>query len=289
MPRFHKDNTIQSQSTIYFTMPSDMAKAALFYVQMYGHYVCDRRYSVLGREPFDSFLIMRTLGGSGTLITPGGEYRLKANDVALVDCSRAHDYYADDFWEFQWFHFYGNASVQIASQILEKAGNLITMTNEGALSRNIALIAEKKGDLFSCLDDEIFVSSLIHQILADLLFLGKQDMNIPAATEIARAVQHIQRQYKTRITVDGLAAMLGMSNSSFSHHFKAETGFSPYDYIINHRINQAKYLLCACDWSVSEISEQVGFSSTANFIKKFREKTGFTPFQFRNTQNLSLR
>ena len=289
MPRFHKENTIQSQSAIYFTTPSEMAREKLFYVQMYGHFVCDRRYSVLGREPFESFLIMRTLGGSGTLITPNGEYRLKTGNVALVDCSCAHDYYADDFWEFQWFHFYGSASDSIVRQILERAGNVITQTDDGAVSRNIALIAEKKGDLSASLDDEIMVSALIHEILAGLLLLGKQDTQVTHATGIAQAVRHIQQQYKTRITVDGLAAMLGMSNSSFSHRFKAETGFSPYDYLINYRINQAKYMLWACDWSINEISERVGFSSTANFIKKFREKTGMTPYQFRSSQQISVR
>jgi len=261
----------------------------LFYVQMYGHYVCDKRYSVLGREPFESFLVMRTLGGSGVLITPNGEYRLKMGTVALVDCSCAHDYYADDFWEFQWFHFYGKACSLIARQILGRSGNVFTLEDEGAISRNIELIADRKGDLLASMDDEIIISALIHQMLADLLKRCRQDEGSRAENAIVQVVKYIEREYQTHITVGELAARTGMSDSSFSHRFKAETGFSPYDFLTNHRINQAKHMLMTNDWSVSRISEQVGFNSTANFIKKFREKTGMTPCQFRNAQHIHVR
>lgn len=281
MAIFHKENTIQSRSSIYFNTPSDAAVEHLFYVQMYGHFVCDSRYSVLKRDPFESYLIMRTLQGSGTLITPCGEFVLQPGDIALVDCGQAHDYFANGYWEFQWFHFLGNASRYICRQFLESGGNVAHVTDVSRASQYIAMIADKRGSLTGTLDDEVRISALIHEILSEMLALGKSSHETRHRDAIAQAIDYIQRHYAERITVSGLADSLGMSNSSFSHLFKAKTGFSPYDYLINHRINQAKYLLWAHDLSVGEVSERVGFGSPANFIQKIREKAGVTPHHFR--------
>ena len=282
--KFHKENTIQSKSSQYFNTPSDIALKRLFYVQMYGHFVCDSRYSVLKREPFDSYLVMRTLQGSGTLITPCGQSTLLPGDIALVDCGQTHDYFANGYWDFQWFHFYGNESRYLCNRFLERGSNAIHVTNVSQTAQSIAAIADRHGNLAGSLDEEVRISALIHQLLADILIIGKASQPSHRQDSVAQAVDYIHRHCAERITIGELSVMLGMSNSSFSHSFKRETGFSPYDYLINQRINQAKYLLWAHDLSVGEIAEKVGFNSPANFIKKFREMTGMTPAQFRKTE-----
>ena len=282
--KFHKENTIQAKSSQYFNTPSDIALKRLFYVQMYGHFVCDSRYSVLKREPFDSYLVMRTLQGSGTLITPCGRSTLLPGDIALVDCGQTHDYFANGYWDFQWFHFYGNESRYLCDLFLERGSNAVHVADVSQTALSIAMIADRRGDMAGTLADEIQVSALIHQILSDMLIIGRASLRAQGGDAVAQAVDYIHRHCAERITISELSAMLGMSNSSFSHSFKRETGFSPYDYLINQRINQAKYLLWAHDLSVGEIAEKVGFNSPANFIKKFREKMGMTPAQFRKTE-----
>ena len=72
-----------------------------------------------------------------------------------------------------------------------------------------------------------------------------------------------------------------MSLSSFSHRFQKAVGFSPYSYILNRRLDEAKNRLVASDSTVAVIGETVGFKSPANFCKQFRKRNGMTPGEFR--------
>ena len=102
---------------------------------------------------------------------------------------------------------------------------------------------------------------------------------------INEAIAYIEKHYPEKIEVDDIAKALNISRSGFSHEFKRETGFSPYEFITNKRINRSKELLKITDMSVEEIAAAVGFSSQANYIKIFRERNHITPNAFRRNKN----
>ena len=78
-----------------------------------------------------------------------------------------------------------------------------------------------------------------------------------------------------------LASELNISYVWFRTYFKKHTGFSPYDYQLNIRINHARLLLKNSSISVKEISQSSGFESQQQFSKTFKKKSGQTPVQFR--------
>ncbi|HAZ04287.1 MAG: hypothetical protein A2W90_23090 [Bacteroidetes bacterium GWF2_42_66] len=63
--------------------------------------------------------------------------------------------------------------------------------------------------------------------------------------------------------------------------FKEYTGVSPAQYQIQLRINKAKDLLITTNQSFKELAHELGFESTDYFFRLFRQKTGFTPSEFR--------
>ena len=90
------------------------------------------------------------------------------------------------------------------------------------------------------------------------------------------------KHFLKELPVRSIAAHVNLSTSHFSRIFRASTGFSPHEYIMLHRIDEAKSLLHSTGLSVSEIAFRVGFRSEVNFIAAFRSKTGQSPTQFRN-------
>ena len=109
-------------------------------------------------------------------------------------------------------------------------------------------------------------------------------MHSPAANDaVAQAVRFIDSHLTEELPVRSIAAHVNLSTSHFSRIFRASTGFSPHEYIMLHRIDEAKSLLHSTGLSVSEIAFRVGFRSEVNFIAAFRSKTGQSPTQFRNT------
>ncbi len=74
--------------------------------------------------------------------------------------------------------------------------------------------------------------------------------------------------------------MCHMSKYHFLRVFKSVTGATPLDYRDRIRIDHAKELLKNSNFSVSEISESLGFSSLAYFSAAFKKATGLSPTEY---------
>ncbi len=83
------------------------------------------------------------------------------------------------------------------------------------------------------------------------------------------------------ISVDALAARMGLGRSQFYRKIKSLTNYSPVELIRRLRLRQARSMLTTTDRTVSEIAYEVGFSNPAYFTKCYREAYGETPTDLR--------
>ena len=58
-------------------------------------------------------------------------------------------------------------------------------------------------------------------------------------------------------------------------------GISPINYVIQKRVEEATELLLSTSYSVSQISQIIGFSSQSYFSQIYKKMTGKTPFEVR--------
>ena len=86
---------------------------------------------------------------------------------------------------------------------------------------------------------------------------------------------------EAELSIDSLAAEVGMSRSGFQHSYKKMFGVSPISDIITSRLDKAKRLLSGTSMSVEEISASCGYRSSYSFMRQFRNKTGKTPTEYR--------
>jgi TolB-like protein/AraC-like DNA-binding protein/Tfp pilus assembly protein PilF len=77
--------------------------------------------------------------------------------------------------------------------------------------------------------------------------------------------------------VSELAHAMNMSRSNLLRKVKKETNLSVSQFISQVRLRRAMEMLEAADLNVSQVSHEVGFSSTSYFIKCFRERYGYPP------------
>lgn len=82
-------------------------------------------------------------------------------------------------------------------------------------------------------------------------------------------------------TVEDICKDLGISRVQLYRKVKALMNVNVNDYILNARLQKAKYFLQHEDLSISEISYKVGFSSPAYFSTVFKSKFGVTPKGFK--------
>jgi AraC-like DNA-binding protein len=83
------------------------------------------------------------------------------------------------------------------------------------------------------------------------------------------------------VTQEEIADKIGMGYSRYRKRFKEYTGLSPAQYKINLKINKAKDLLITTNQSMKEIAMNLGFDNTDYFYRIFKQKTGFTPSDYR--------
>ncbi|MEM8800400.1 MAG: response regulator transcription factor [Pseudomonadota bacterium] len=101
----------------------------------------------------------------------------------------------------------------------------------------------------------------------------------------AQCIEHIDdyldHNFDKDINLQALAELTNVPGSSFSKRFKTATGKSPYQYVIERRIEEAKRLLRHTESSIAEISLTVGYANQAHFSTAFRKVTGVTPGAYR--------
>ncbi|WP_256478965.1 helix-turn-helix transcriptional regulator [Chroococcidiopsis sp. CCMEE 29] len=79
-----------------------------------------------------------------------------------------------------------------------------------------------------------------------------------------------------------LAKLVGMSQYYFCHLFKRSMGVTPYQYVLQQRIERSKQLLKQNELSIAEIALMCGFKNQSHLTTFFRKLTGITPKVFRS-------
>lgn len=81
--------------------------------------------------------------------------------------------------------------------------------------------------------------------------------------------------------VADICTAMGISKVQLYRKVKAVLGYNVNEYILNARMQKAKYLLMNEELTISQVSYKVGFSSQTYFTTVFKSKFGLTPKAFK--------
>lgn len=95
------------------------------------------------------------------------------------------------------------------------------------------------------------------------------------------AIHAVHAQPARRWTVDELAAVAGVSRSTFALHFKQKVGLGPLEYVLRWRMQLATRELRHRDASISAIAESLGYESDSAFSNAFKRIVACSPRQYR--------
>ena len=100
---------------------------------------------------------------------------------------------------------------------------------------------------------------------------------------IDRAINFINENLTSDLTLEQIANSANMSRTYFSTLFKKLNGISPWDYITIKRVEKSMELLKNTDDTILEIATMCGFNSTANYNRAFRKVTGKVPGDYKKS------
>lgn len=99
--------------------------------------------------------------------------------------------------------------------------------------------------------------------------------------------KYIFNNYKSNITLQDIAEKEFLSPQYLSHEIKYATGYSFTDLLNLTRVEESIKLLIDTDKTITEISDEVGFSHTRYYNKNFKLYYKSTPMQFRKKYKIS--
>lgn len=98
---------------------------------------------------------------------------------------------------------------------------------------------------------------------------------------VLRVIDEMHTNLGQELTIDDMARTAMFSKFHFTRVFRDVTGTSPGRYLSALRLQEAKRLLLQTNFSVADISSQVGYSSVGTFSSRFKSCVGVSPSMFR--------
>lgn len=98
---------------------------------------------------------------------------------------------------------------------------------------------------------------------------------------IDKVLNYISENYTSHITLEQVAELAGMTNSSFCRYFKKMTNKSFTHFLNEVRIHKATHLLIQEDSQITEVGYAVGYQSITNFNRQFKVIMGESPKSYR--------
>ncbi|WP_219835261.1 helix-turn-helix transcriptional regulator [Paenibacillus sp. R14(2021)] len=123
--------------------------------------------------------------------------------------------------------------------------------------------------------------ALFQELLRQLSLSMAGEESSPAAACAEQAAAYMRKHYREPVTAQQLGEQLNFHPVYIARCMQRVYGCAPMEYLLHHRIEQAKLLLLQTDYAVTRIAEEVGFNQAAYFTSCFTRIEGISPRRYR--------
>jgi AraC-like DNA-binding protein len=227
----------------------------------------------------DSYLIGLTLEGVEEVLQSGRERHVRPGQVRFINPWEVHSGGAAPRGTWRYEALYvpepvmaealggdGEAGLpRFAEAVVDDPGLAASLRGLFAILRSSAEPLERQSRF----------AALAAGPLARHLGRGTAPVR-PDHPAIRRARAFLAEHALTRLSLDRIALEAGLSKFHLLRTFKAATGFTPWQYQVQLRIEAAKRLLRAGE-PPSQIADACGFVDQSHFTRVFKSLLGVTP------------
>jgi AraC-like DNA-binding protein len=129
-----------------------------------------------------------------------------------------------------------------------------------------------------------FLTPLVMREVIFRLLVGEQGSRLRYVTgvggnpqRIVEAITRLHQEYDQPLRMEEVARKLGMSVSSFHHHFKEVTGMSPLQFQKHLRLQEARRLMLGEHLDATSAGSRVGYDDTSHFNREYKSLFGVPP------------
>lgn len=200
-----------------------------------------------------------------------------------------YTYYGKDKPVVYWIHFTGNN----ISALFENYGMALVkqVIPVGCSAEYVQLFNKIILELQLKRDNYAECSMLLFKQL--LIAMGRATINnehssiVTDKLSIESATNYFHEHFHDQILIDKYLEEKNINANAFFKKFKAYTGVSPLQYLLDIRLSNAKSLLASTEYTISEISSIVGYDNPLYFSRLFHKHIGMSPREYRKRSGLS--
>ncbi|MEO5712273.1 MAG: AraC family transcriptional regulator [Luteolibacter sp.] len=234
----------------------------------------------------DALQIVLVSAGRGWLETrASGELRIEAGTAFLLFPGTWHRYRPDPEtgWEESWIEVQGPvvesllATDSISGKSLLRHDAIATGLGEVLDSIHRLARVETVG-----FQPELSAAAM--QALAICARPDSETLRISSLQQaVLESVQYLNKHHAESVNVEELAKHLGVAYSHFRRAFRENTGFAPWQYVIQLRLAQSRRLLASSSMKLDDVAARVGFSSGFHLSLAFKKIHGVSPDHWRKS------
>ena len=234
------------------------------------------------RKNFHSYLISYTYEGEGYLEYEDESCSVKEGEGFFIDCRKPHYYRTEGtHWKHSDLHFSGSYSEYIYQQYINGGNAHFCQPLDGEFLPMLERLIELHETIAPC--RELQISSQLESLLVLLLCkTPKYENTVKKIPEhLKYLISYIENNYAGPLTLDYLSEFSSISKYHLCRLFKKYLGFTPNEYIIRLRIENAKKLLKNTMLPANKIGSIVGIQDENYFYRMFKQRTGLSPHDYR--------
>lgn len=247
------------------------------------------------------YLLIHLTSGNMKMQTPDGKYALLPGETLIIPPHTHYIPLESDGCTYYFIHFSADIACYQKKTLTVSLGALLpsgsyhyVYDNEnGSVIEVAPLIKSDRNEQI----EQIFASIsrlephfnathklLIDNYLRELLILLSSELSKykNMNRNFHRIVEYIKTSYNEDISLSGLATRFELSETYIARLFKHEFNLRPSDYVNRVRIEVAKDLLIHTERPITEIADNVGYSSLYYFSRVFKSIVGISPKEYRN-------
>ncbi len=253
-------------------------------------------YNILHKHP--ELQLIRIKKSTGTAIVGGYVGEFKPGDVFIIGSNVPHVFRNDEV-------YFSEVNEQIAEVVYVFLDETIPdhpMTDLPEV-KSLFLKARKgirlEGDLCTRVGGWLDAAPAMKriQLLATMLkvaealdvsqayrYLNPEGLDVRLeeneGKRLNEVIQFTFEHYRRKITLEEVADIANMAPSAFCRFFKRRTRKTYVEFLNGIRIQMACKLLMNKDYSATEVCYRSGFNNFSYYNRKFKQVTGFTPYQY---------
>ncbi|CAM2944544.1 helix-turn-helix domain-containing protein [Hathewaya histolytica] len=242
----------------------------------------------------DSIEVLMVLQGNITVTIESGTYTVSEKEVEIINVEEAHRIFSEDDNKVLMFHLDPNFFKRYYDDIRNMffytdTSDKVVQHDEKyqVLRKYLAIMLcefVQKGDDYDEYIEETMIELLYHLINNfHYLMYEKEELreNEVQLERYHRIIKYIYNNYDSKITLQDIAKKEFLSSHYLSHEIKNTMGLSFKEFVNLTRVEESIKLLLDTDMTISEISQEVGFSHSRYYNKNFKIHYKMTPMQFR--------